>query len=442
MSTAITGNYIYKRGLLYHFKKRIPKEYGELFPGTHIRSPLRTDSELIAIDRAKEFTAMLEDYYEDIALNGEDLNQDRFKKYVKRLSMCSFKWRPYKEIISEISDTEFSNRLSTLENANTDYLQEALMGTLKQPKIVISKSLKALERRDQITLVKKSKDELRKWRNPRLRAISNFSIAMGEDKVIKTITRYDILTFRDWWFTKIQDEELKRGTANKDFTNLKRLILISSDDHILNMEVEQMFVEIRFKAGDEMIRRPFPTEFIQNTLLQHDYVGLSPECKWLIFAMADTGARIKELAGLDAKNGEIVLEGDTPHIKIQENQYRELKTKPSRRDIPLVGAALLAFQQLAEINKDIGGGFKQYLGKSDTLSANTNKYMKTHNLRPEKDITLYSLRHSFEDRLQSQEPPDKVQAYIFGHAFERQRYGDGPTLEQKKKWMDKIAFKV
>ena len=92
--------------------------------------------------------------------------------------------------------------------------------------------------------------------------------------------------------------------------------------------------------------------------------------------------------------------------------------------------------------KELNGGFKKYLGKSDTISATINKYLKENDLLPTDNVTLYSLRHIFEDRLTAVEPPEKVQSFIFGHKYAREKYGDGPSLEQKKKWMDKIAFNV
>jgi hypothetical protein len=43
--------------------------------------------------------------------------------------------------------------------------------------------------------------------------------------------------------------------------------------------------------------------------------------------------------------------------------------------------------------------------------------------------TLYSLRHTFEDRLTAVEAPEKVVAALIGHKWHRPRYGLGPSLE-------------
>lgn len=101
----------------------------------------------------------------------------------------------------------------------------------------------------------------------------------------------------------------------------------------------------------------------------------------------------------------------------------------------LVGASLYAFREL-------GNGFDRYYSKPDQLSANLNKYLRDHDLLPSENHTVYSLRHSFEDRLTAVEPPDKVQAALMGHRYDRPRYGDGPSLKQKLKWLQKITLDV
>ena len=88
------------------------------------------------------------------------------------------------------------------------------------------------------------------------------------------------------------------------------------------------------------------------------------------------------------------------------------------------------------------GTFNRYFGKPDLISGTINKYCRDNNILPSQNHSLYSLRHSFEDRLTAVEPPDKVQAALMGHKYSRPRYGLGPTLSQKKAWLDRIDFKV
>ena len=52
-----------------------------------------------------------------------------------------------------------------------------------------------------------------------------------------------------------------------------------------------------------------------------------------------------------------------------------------------------------------------------------------------------TLRHSCQDRLTAIDTPDRIQAELIGHKFDRPKYGDGPILELKAEWMKKISLK-
>jgi hypothetical protein len=82
-------------------------------------------------------------------------------------------------------------------------------------------------------------------------------------------------------------------------------------------------------------------------------------------------------------------------------------------------------------------GFPRYRDKADSLSALVNQALDARKLRPEPGQTLYSLRHTFEDRLTVVEAPEKVVAALMGHKWHRPRYGLGPSLEQTRDWLNR-----
>ena len=123
-----------------------------------------------------------------------------------------------------------------------------------------------------------------------------------------------------------------------------------------------------------------------------------------------------------------------PHIIIASRKGRKLKTKHSKRVIPLVGYALQAFQARPE-------GFPKYRMDPDHLTNKVNKFLREHDLFPSEKHSVYSLRHSFQDRLSEVDAPDRIQAELMGHRFSREKYGHGPSLEKKKEWMEKICLK-
>ncbi|MEM9477911.1 MAG: tyrosine-type recombinase/integrase, partial [Pseudomonadota bacterium] len=150
----------------------------------------------------------------------------------------------------------------------------------------------------------------------------------------------------------------------------------------------------------------------------------------IVFIMADTGARLNEIAGLEAED--ILLEASVPHILIRPNRTRALKTSHSERSVPLVGTALMAIRKHPD-------GFLRYAGKNAQASAAINKYLKDNNLLPD-GATLYGLRHGFQDRLIEVEAPERIQADLMGHKIHRPRYGKGPKLEQMRSWLLKTAL--
>jgi integrase len=86
-------------------------------------------------------------------------------------------------------------------------------------------------------------------------------------------------------------------------------------------------------------------------------------------------------------------------------------------------------------------GFPRYPDKSSMLSGTLNKYLSENGLRPTRDHSAYSLRHSFKDRLVAAEAPDSLIDSLMGHRTGKPRYGDGPPLELKLKFLSVIAFR-
>ena len=128
-----------------------------------------------------------------------------------------------------------------------------------------------------------------------------------------------------------------------------------------------------------------------------------------------------------------MLDAAIPHVRIMADG-RRLKTEDSERDIPLVGVALKALTLRPR-------GFPKYRDKATSLSATVNKYMLENSLRPTRDHSVYSLRHSFRDRLIGAEAPDSLIDSLMGHKTYKPKYGNGPSLELKLKFLELIAFR-
>lgn len=424
-------SYLKKRGKKYHFQRRVPAIFQTSFKDPLIRVSLQTDSQTIAMERARNVNLLLDEFLEDLRSKISNEFEDHgFKKAVIQLRKAGFQYVPKTYVVQEASLIEFANRIKAASVVEKSDDKKLLLGEQEVSGIKLSEAQIEYFQFQLGNLSQKSENQLRKWRTPREKAVRNFMQLVG-NKQLKDITRQDILDFRDWWSSRIKKENLTANSANKDFGHLKRILSFSIDNHELDMSIDHLFRDIALKRVEKTTRHPFSNDFIRDVLLKVH--PLNDELIYLIYAMTETGARISELVGLEKED--ICLNHEIPHIRIRPNQTRLLKTPQSERDIPLVGAAHYAFERL-------NGTFDRYFNSADLISTTTNKYFRENDIFPSENHSLYSLRHSFEDRLTAVEPPDKLQAALMGHKYSRPRYGSGPSLQQKLVWLNKIAFEV
>lgn len=146
-----------------------------------------------------------------------------------------------------------------------------------------------------------------------------------------------------------------------------------------------------------------------------------------------TGARIAEVSGLATTD--VVLTGEHPHLTIQAQPWRDLKTPTSKRDVPLVGVALAAAKSAVARTKGGGALFPQYakLTGGTTASATVNKRLKPWG------FGSHGFRHGMKDLLREVGCPEPIQKEIQGHAGDgiSAGYGKGYSLKVKHDWLSK-----
>ncbi|MGI1678759.1 MAG: site-specific integrase [Cellvibrionaceae bacterium] len=429
------SNYLMQRDGFYYYRRRVPDYLVEYDKRKFIRTSLKTRDKREAIRKAAILNDFIEEYWQSL-INDNTLDPNiAYKLAIKRAELHGFKYKSATEVSLEQVGT-ISERLVEATNAiDEPEAVSAILGGQTVPELSLEALWNEYYNFKKPDLIVKSKSQRERWINPRVRAYKTFA-KVCDNISVNNITRNDIMAFRAWWSERLVEGNMAPNSANKDLTHLRSLLAFAQDNkEYITFDVNSLFARIRFKERDSE-RRPFATEFISSTLLNpKNLIGLNDECRLFLYAMADTGARPSELVGLNAQRGDIRLDAPIPYIHIRPDEHRELKNRYSQRQIPLVGASLYAFKQLPD-------GFQQYFQKPDQLSANLNGFLREHGLLPTDDHTVYSLRHSFEDRLSAVEPPEKIQSFLMGHKYRRERYGDGPTLYQKKNWLQKIAFSM
>lgn len=163
--------------------------------------------------------------------------------------------------------------------------------------------------------------------------------------------------------------------------------------------------------------------------------------RWLIAALSDTGARLRELQGME--QSDVYLGDPIPHIHIRPNSTRRLKTDESDRKVPLLGEALWAVSRAMEqpskhlfptlLPKVLGNEFD-----SGNASAALGKWLRDKKLASQGQA-LHSFRHTMADRLRNAGVLQHVMDSIGGWKTEGMsaRYGVGFSLDTKLEAMRK-----
>jgi integrase len=303
----------------------------------------------------------------------------------------------------------------------------ALLGTAPRPSFKLSQLFEEYEAATKDEVKDMSPDQLRIWRNGRMRAVAQFVQVVG-DKPVADLTHNEAIDYSEWWRERVVNDEVAAKTANKDLSQLSRMLKDMSIRRRLN--IPDIFRGLHLRGEAEKSRFPYEPAFIESNLLGGALSGLNEDARFVLYVMIETGLRPSEIVNLREKT--IVLNAPIPHVRIIADG-RRLKTD-SEREIPLVGVALEALRLRPH-------GFPKYHDNATTLSATVNKYMSENGLRPTRDHSVYSLRHSFRDWLVAVEAPDSLIDNLMGHKTYKPKYGKGPSLELKLKFLKQIVFR-
>ncbi len=354
-----------------------------------------------------------------------------------------FGFKPLDELASRASTYELVKRIDAMGPISSPKpiaVGAALLGNVAIPVVTVSQANKLyMEEIAAGDLITKSEEQRRKWREIKERG-PNLFIELVGDLPMEEITRAHALDMWRYWNQKIAPKEGKpTHTANSGNRSVgtMRTLYSAYFKHIGQDERKNPFSRLSFEEGEGGKRVPFPTKHLQEVIMKPGSLdSLDDEARAILLADIETGCRPGELANI--MPSDIVLNHAVPHIVIQPrvdpDDPRELKSKQSRRRIPLVGVAL-------EVFKNYPNGFARYKGREESLSANVNKYIKNNNLRPTGgNQTLYSVRHSFEDRMKEGGLDAELRAILMGHKINREEYGEGGSLEWRQKELQKIAL--
>jgi len=425
----LVKNYV-RRGKWFHYMRRVPKHISRFDKRQHVRIALKTKDEKEAQRLAAIYDNFIERYWRDLIKSGQ--SDDDLQKFQQASAVAKAHGFAYKDMTA-ILDSPLDEVLSRIEVAVDDISGKApaLLGGAKKAGLTLRECPEKFWPLCADRLLGKSEHQIRKFRNPRRAAIEKLIEAVGNLDV-SAIQRSHIIQFRNWLLEKIAAGAMTGNTANKQIGYVKAMLHAVALNEEINVDFKHLFAEIRMKE-EAVSRPPFEASYVQNTLLNGQVLnGLNDDARMLVYLMAETGARPSEIIGILPE--EFFLDEAVPHFLIQENEIRTLKTKTSERKIPLVGIGLIVARKIAKT------GLTRYWKNPDSASGTISKYLRENDLTATPKHALYSLRHTFKDRLRDAGAPEEVIDELMGHKKFGPKYGRGHMLESKHEWLQKIAF--
>ncbi|SEM05486.1 Site-specific recombinase XerD [Roseovarius azorensis] len=418
-----------KIGKTYHLRRRVPKRFAAIEPRELVSQSLHTDSEQLAKLKADAAWAELIEGWEARLAGDTDDAERRFEAARELAERRGFRYLPVAKVTS-LPETDLLERIEAVpEHKGEPNMAEAaaLLGGVSEPPVTVSRALALYWGLAKDKTLGKSEDQLRRWENPRKKAVANFIAVVG-DKPLPEITGDDMLTFRDWWIDRIADEDLTPNSANKDLIHLGDVL--KTVNRMKRLGLVLPLSDLSLKEGEAAKRPPFSVAWIRDHLLKPGALdGLNEEARAILLVMVNTGCRPSEIAALTPET--IHLSANVPHISI-EPVGRQLKSRRARRKIALTGVSLEAMRRFPN-------GFPRYRDKSG-LSGAVNKFLRENGLLETDSHSLYSLRHSFEDRLMAAKVDERLRRDLMGHRLTREEYGDGASLAHQQEELLRIAF--
>lgn len=125
----------------------------------------------------------------------------------------------------------------------------ALLGTIPDPRITVTKALELYWGLAKEKTLGKSEDQLRRWEAPRKTAVTTFAAVVG-NKEIANITRDDMLDFRQHGLDRIEAGEVTANSANMDLIHLGDVLKTVNTMKRLGLALP--LGELSFKEGEKL----------------------------------------------------------------------------------------------------------------------------------------------------------------------------------------------
>jgi integrase len=256
------------------------------------------------------------------------------------------------------------------------------------------------------------------------------------DKELEQVSRADANEF----VSRGLAEGVRTTTIDRHISILRAIFNVAKVEREIGKPNPFLRLRIPALGEDSKTREPFNNDQLV-TLIQ-ECKKSDDDMRWLLGLQIDLGCRIAEAAGLALED--LHLEDSTPYVSIRPHPWRGLKTKASKRNVPLVGVSLWAAQRIVQTAQPGQTyAFPRYTDKNEckaTHASNTlNKWIESR-LGVKK--TTHEFRHTIRDRLRNAGAPRDIQSAVggWGKVDIGDNYGEGYERELLKTWLDKIVL--
>ena len=398
MATDISAPHCFRKDGIFYFERRVPSDLREHYTRPKISYSLRTRQQRVAAARARRAAERLDEYWYHLRLSRSDL--------------------PRRHLVRDPGTSSAIGPLAQEAGGSADERSSVDEGL-------------SLSEATRLYLRMKGTDRPVTFRRAAERACG-YVVEVCGDKDICSYTRRDATSFRD--------ALVARGLAGSSITRVLATVraVINLAAGELGIAITNPFSNLYYdrKAGVQD-RAALPVSAIK--AVQEERVRMDDELRWLAALVSDSGMRLGEAAGL--VHNDLLLDGEIPHVIIEEKPWRRLKNAGSSRKVPLVGASLWAAKRITAASADGTFAFPRY-NRGDQTNANSasaalNKWMRP--LVPER-CTIHSFRHSMRDRLRAVECPAEIVDQIGGWQTEGvgHAYGSGYPLQVLHKWLKAV----
>ena len=381
MTTNKHPRYTFVKNGIYYYTKSVPADLRHHYLTSRLVYSLRTRSRSQALQASKSLNARLNQYWLNLRMKDNEVPMSHL-------------------LVSSIGNMKIDD-VPDLQEMLTLYLEHRGKGK--------SDNFHAQNRK----------------------AVQYFIKAVGKRK-LNQITSKDAAKFRDW----LVDKGLKMSSVHRYFSVIRAMFSFAISENGLETRNPCIGVYLPPKTDAES-RIPIKGCLLKD--LQSKCFNIDDDIRHLLALVSDSGLRLGEAVGL--LKSDIKIDGSIPHLIVQEHPHRRLKTKASKRLVPLVGYSLWAAQRVLQTNSDSKHCFPRYsndkASRPDSASANFSVWLAAN---VAKGITVHGLRHGFRDRLRDAQVPTEAIDQMGGWSRRSvgAGYGDGYSLEILFEFMNKI----